>query len=80
MSLLDTMNAAYAADRAFRAALDAAGYRTQWEFHLATCPPLTVEYAYIVKVECDNAMHAAFAAPGNAYLAAPIYPALPLPR
>ncbi len=51
---------AYAADRAYDAALKAAGFKSRWDWHERATGHDAVRAAFAAKVEADNAMHRAF--------------------
>ena len=60
MTLAEAIQAAYAADDAFQAAIETAGYKSRWDWHKRfDGRPLQ---AYEAKVNADAAMHAAFEA------------------
>lgn len=64
MTLADAIKAADAADKAFEAAIKAAGYNSRWEWS-PTEDRRPVD-AYTAKVEADGAVHKAFEASRNA--------------
>ena len=60
--LTSTIDAAYAADRAFQAAINAAGFKSRWHWHIDSGrQDANVSEAYRAKVAADMAMHRAFA-------------------
>jgi hypothetical protein len=67
-TLTEVMEASYEAARAFQAALDAAGFKSRWHWHvrhISSDRTSAIVSAYHAKVAADAEMHEAFAKSRN---------------